>query len=148
MVRPVVFAAMRNPELYAVKIARGDILLEGQRRGRTEELEPWDGVLTERTVQAISPILSDTGQVGTVEVYLRVDKTLDPAHAANAQEMLRLFGNALFCALPLFLRGTGAVFKERATLLGLVCDKPWQCLCAQKSGQQSYTIARWKRTCH
>ncbi len=99
VVRPVVFAAMRNPELYAVKIARGDILLEGQRRGRTEELEPWDGVLTERTVQAISPILSDTGQVGTVEVYLRVDKTLDPAHAANAQEMLRFFLSVFLATL-------------------------------------------------
>lgn len=120
--RALVFAAMRDPELYAVKVAQGDSLLEGQRRGIHGALEPWDGVLNERTVQAIRPIESDSGPVGTVEVYLRVDQTLDFVHAANVQEMTRFLLSLFFstgCYL-LYLCSIGelATFSQSMRHLG------------------------------
>ena len=97
--RALVFAAMRDPELYAVKIAKADTLLEAQRRGASGELEPWDGVLLESTVQTIKPITSDSGEIGTVEVYLRADNALDVVHAANVQEMVRFLLHGFLATL-------------------------------------------------
>ncbi|MBO4334671.1 MAG: hypothetical protein J5846_02395 [Desulfovibrio sp.] len=97
--RALIFAAMRDPELYAVKIAKADSLLEAQRRGASGELEPWDGVLLERTVQTIKPITSDSGEIGTVEVYLRADNALDLVHAANVQEVVRFLLHGFLATL-------------------------------------------------
>ena len=126
--RRIVFTTMRDPELYAVKVLRGDALLEGQRRGADGELEPWDGELIEKTVQAIWPVEREGKKVGTVEVYLRVGPTVALVSSSSLQEMVRFVLFFLFSALCLFLylRASGdlshlpsvlSAFKDRIASL-------------------------------
>lgn len=99
----VVFAAMENKDLYAVTVSKKDVLLEGQRRTTSGELEPWDGVFLERTVHASTPILVDDSNMGMVGVYLRQE----PMHAfiddVAFQEIIRFTLVFLFATACLFL---------------------------------------------
>ena len=88
LARPVVFAAMKSSEVYAVKIFDQDGLLEGQRRNQDGELEPWNGEFLSKTVQAISPIMSDGKRIGAVEVYLGFDENLGEIDQIQGREFI------------------------------------------------------------
>ncbi|MBQ7586235.1 MAG: hypothetical protein IJU40_08325 [Desulfovibrionaceae bacterium] len=103
LARPLVFAALKNSELFAVKILDNEGLLEGQRRSSQGELEPWDGEIPEKTVQAICPIWAENKRVGSVDVYLRVDSTLGLVDKVAWQEVSRFILTLLFTSLCLLL---------------------------------------------
>ena len=66
----LVTGLMEDPRLYAVTVQVGDSLFSGQRRNAHWEAVPWDGEITENTVQGMSPLRREGQPVGTVEVYL------------------------------------------------------------------------------
>lgn len=99
----VAFSAMKNKELYAIKISNLEGLLEGQRRGKSGRLEPWDGEIIEKTVQAICPIIYDGERAGVLEVYLRVDQVANFVSLVDEQESARFLYTLLFCTLCLGL---------------------------------------------
>ena len=101
--RPIVFTTMRDPQLYAVKVLSHEGVLEGQRRNAKGGLEPWDGQLIEKTVQAISTISLNEEKIGTVEVYLRVSETAEYVHEAFIQEIICFFLNFSFFSFCLLL---------------------------------------------
>ena len=103
LARPVVFTAMKDQELYAVKIINKNGLLEGQRRSANGELEPWDGEITEKTVQALCPIWSNGRRVGAVEIYLRADPIRQHVDQVASLETQRLILHLFFCILCLGL---------------------------------------------
>ena len=88
LARPVVFAALKSKDIYAVKISDLEGLLEGQRRNQNGELEPWDGEFLTKTIQAISPIWNDGKRIGTVEVYLSFAENSKSLTDAQHREIL------------------------------------------------------------
>lgn len=103
--RPIVFTAMKNSSLYAIKVFSEEGLLEGQRRGAQGELEPWDGILLEKTVQAICPVDDPVTnrKIGTIEVYFRAAKALDYVDDVVFQETIRMLLTFVFVSLCLGL---------------------------------------------
>ena len=101
--RSIVFAAMDNEGIYGIKVEAGQRILEGQRRNYQWEIIPWDGELTEDTVQGRSPLKMEDRELGSVEVYLSQRRLVEEKSSLLQVEMVRFMCSAIFCTAVFLL---------------------------------------------
>lgn len=111
---------MEDQRLYAVTVQVGDSLFYGQRRNAHGEPVPWDGEITEDTVQGMSPLRREGRPVGSVEVYLARQLVREGSDTVLWREGWRLACNVLL--LTVFLcalyASWGDLGRWRARCLG------------------------------
>ena len=90
---------MEDPRLYAVTVQVGDSLFSGQRRNAHWEAVPWDGEITENTVQGMSPLRREGQPVGTVEVYLARRLVQEGSDKVMQRETWRFIINTLLLSV-------------------------------------------------
>ena len=95
----LVTGLMEDPRLYAVTVQVGDSLFSGQRRNAHWEAVPWDGEITENTVQGMSPLRREGQPVGTVEVYLARRLVQEGSDRVMQREIWRFVINTLLLSV-------------------------------------------------
>lgn len=95
----LVTGLMEDPRLYAVTVQVGDSLFSGQRRNAHWEPVPWDGEITENTVQGMSPLRREGQPVGTVEVYLARRLVQEGSDRVMQRETWRFIINTLLLSV-------------------------------------------------
>ena len=95
----LVTGLMEDQRLYAVTVQVGDSLFSGQRRNEHWEAVPWDGEITENTVQGMSPLRREGQPVGTVEVYLARRLVQEGSDKVMQRETWRFIINTLLLSV-------------------------------------------------
>ena len=95
----LVTGLMEDQRLYAVTVQVGDSLFSGQRRNAHWEAVPWDGEITENTVQGMSPLRREGQPVGTVEVYLARRLVQEGSDKVMQRETWRFIINTLLLSV-------------------------------------------------
>lgn len=95
----LVTGLMEDQRLYAVTVQVGDSLFSGQRRNEHWEAVPWDGEITENTVQGMSPLRREGQPVGTVEVYLARRLVQEGSDKVMQRETWRFLINTLLLSV-------------------------------------------------
>lgn len=115
----LVTGLMEDQRLYAVTVQVGDSLFSGQRRNAHWEAVPWDGEITEDTVQGMSPLRREGQPVGTVEVYLARRLVREGSDKVMQRETWRFLSNALLLSVFLLALYWHWGDLERLHFLGL-----------------------------